>query len=396
MKPEDRAAALDARRRKKMARSTHAYVRGNTKGFYQWLKLRDRVHTPKGPPIWICGDCHLGNLGALTDADGEVAIQIRDLDQTVIGNPAHDLVRLGLSLASAARSSNLPGVTTALIVEELANGYAAALRRALGGEATIKAPKFIRKHRKQALKRDWKNLANDRLKGEKLSIPQGKRFWPLTRDETTAIKTVLEEDEIRRRVCSLHGQDDADIDFQDAAYWVKGCSSLGRLRYAVLIRVKGEPCLLDLKEAAPPAAPRALEANLPADNAERIVTGARHLSPNLGERMAAIRLHEKSLVMRELAPQDLKLELQRMKKRQAIEAAAYLAGVVGDAHARQMNGHMQTSWLDVFEADNQRQIDAPSWLWHSVVDLMERHEGAYLGYCRRTILAASKTAASIN
>jgi uncharacterized protein (DUF2252 family) len=26
-------------------------------------------------------------------------IQIRDLDQTVIGNPAHDLIRLGLSLA---------------------------------------------------------------------------------------------------------------------------------------------------------------------------------------------------------------------------------------------------------------------------------------------------------
>lgn len=392
MKPEDRAAALERRRRKKMARSTHAYVRGNTEGFYNWLALRERVHTPKGPPIWICGDCHLGNLGALTDTDGEVAIQIRDLDQTVIGNPAHDLVRLGLSLASAARSSNLPGITTALIVEELASGYAAAFRRALAGEPAAKAPKFIRKHKKHAIKRRWKNLAKDRLEGTKLTIPWGKRFWPLTQDETAAIQAALREDEVRNRVFHLHGRDDADIDFQDAAYWVKGCSSLGRLRYAVLIKVDGEPCLLDLKEAAPPAAPRTLDAVLPRDDAERIVTGARQLSPNLGERMAAIRLGERSVVMRELAPQDLKLELQRMKKQEAIEAAAYLAGVVGDAHARQMDAPTQTDWIGAFAADDRRQLDAPSWLWHSVVDLMERHEGAYLGYCRRNMLADFKAA----
>jgi uncharacterized protein (DUF2252 family) len=48
-------------------------------------------------------------MGPLADAKGRVDIQIRDLDQTVIGNPAHDLIRLGLSLASAARGSDLPG-----------------------------------------------------------------------------------------------------------------------------------------------------------------------------------------------------------------------------------------------------------------------------------------------
>ena len=70
---------------------------------------------PQGPPIWICGDCHVGDLGPLADTDGQIDIEIRDLDQTVIGNPAHDLIRLGLSLATAARGSDLPGVTTAKI-----------------------------------------------------------------------------------------------------------------------------------------------------------------------------------------------------------------------------------------------------------------------------------------
>jgi hypothetical protein len=49
--------------------------------------------------------------------------------------------------------------------------------------------------------------------------------------------------------------DDATIEVLDAAYWMKGCSSLGRLRFAVLLRVGAgkkrddEFCLIDIKEA---------------------------------------------------------------------------------------------------------------------------------------------------
>jgi len=118
--PEQRAERLTQTRNLKMARSAHAYVRGNTVKFYDWLEA-SAGKVPEGPPVWICGDCHLGNLGPLADTKGRVAIQIRDLDQTVIGNPAHDLIRLGLSLASAARGSNLPGVTTARILEQLSS-----------------------------------------------------------------------------------------------------------------------------------------------------------------------------------------------------------------------------------------------------------------------------------
>jgi uncharacterized protein (DUF2252 family) len=105
-----------------MARSAHRYVRGSTKQFYEWLASSSH-DVPDGPPVWICGDCHVGNLGPVADTEGEVRIQIRDLDQAVVGNPAHDLLRLGLSLASAARSSDLPGVVTAYILEAIMDGY---------------------------------------------------------------------------------------------------------------------------------------------------------------------------------------------------------------------------------------------------------------------------------
>jgi uncharacterized protein (DUF2252 family) len=70
-----------------MAASAHAYMRGSTRRFYEWLEQADRVALPAGPPVRICGDCHVGNLGPIGSATGGLAIQIRDLDQTVIGNP---------------------------------------------------------------------------------------------------------------------------------------------------------------------------------------------------------------------------------------------------------------------------------------------------------------------
>src|ERR1700679_3202087 len=96
--PGDRAQVLNARRQAKMAGSPHGYVRGNTLQFYQWLKKSSSKNIPQGPPIWICGDCHVGNIGPLADSEGKIEIQIRDLDQTVVGNHAHHLVRLALSL----------------------------------------------------------------------------------------------------------------------------------------------------------------------------------------------------------------------------------------------------------------------------------------------------------
>ena len=80
------------------------------------------------------------------------------------------------------------------------------------------------------------------------------------------------------------------IHLLDACYWVKGCSSLGRLRFAAIVWVGGEAdgglCFIDIKEAVLTSAPHAV-GQMPSNQAERVVTGARALSPNLGQRMMA-------------------------------------------------------------------------------------------------------------
>ena len=161
IRPADRGGVLAASRNLKTARSAHAYVRDNTRQFHEWLQAQAPDSLPAGPAIWICGDCHLGNPGPIANVHGGVEIQIRDLDQTVIGNPAHDLIRLGLSLAMAARGSDRPGVTTAMMLEQLMEGYCAGLA---GAPEAPDAPLLAPVHlvMKDALRRSWKHLARDR------------------------------------------------------------------------------------------------------------------------------------------------------------------------------------------------------------------------------------------
>jgi len=125
---DNRLRDFEQSRALNMARSTHAYARGNTVKFYEWLAEAGLArHLPEGPAIWICGDCHLGNLGPVANAGSKVDVQIRNLDQSVIGNPAHHLIRLDLSLATAARGSDLPGVTTAQLSQCCTSGTRAGV-----------------------------------------------------------------------------------------------------------------------------------------------------------------------------------------------------------------------------------------------------------------------------
>jgi uncharacterized protein (DUF2252 family) len=392
IKPKDRQQILVQTRNLKMADSAHAYVRGSTVKFYEWLE-NSGGKLPEGPPVWICGDCHIGNLGPLADAKGRVMIQIRDLDQTVIGNPAHDLIRLGLSLACAARGSDLPGVTTARILEELITGYQSALSENFETEKDRSyRPRAIQLLLERSTRRGWRHLAEERLDTVKPTIPLGKRFWALTAQERSALQEMFTGESVRSALTELrgHGNDDP-VEVLDAAYWLKGCSSLGRLRYASLLRVgkgKGSSlCLVDVKEGVTAAAPCAPKVEMPRDNAIRVVTGAKALSPNLGSRMIAARLLGKAVVIRELMPQDLKIEVNRLTRQEAMSLARYLAGVVGRAHGRQMKSAVRRSWLSDLSKNHKAALEAPSWLWSSVVELIALHEAAYLDHCRRYALA---------
>jgi uncharacterized protein (DUF2252 family) len=186
------------------------------------------------------------------------------------------------------------------------------------------------------------------------TIPIGKSFWPLSAPERREIDKLFCTEGVQKLVTSLHNRHKSDeVRVRDAAYWVKGCSSLGRFRFAVLLEVgkrhrEGRFCLIDIKEAIKSAAPPAPNAKMPKDQAARVVEGACRLSPFPGDRMIAAR---------------------------------FLAAVVGKAHARQMEPAMRGKWSEM-NKHKSKDLAAPSWLWSSVVELIAAHETAYLDHCR--------------
>lgn len=389
--PSERTSRLAQLRQLKMARTPHAYVRGSTQTFYRWLASPAGTELPQGPPVWICGDCHVGNLGPIGRSSGSPVVEIRDLDQTVIGNPAHDLARLGLSLAMSARGSLLPGVATARMTEDLVAGYTSAFAGEVPSEDANELPPPIGAMMREAIRRTHKTLLKERLGEEVRRFRLGRRFWPLRDDERSALQRLVATPSVQKLVTQLASRDDgSEVSLLDAAYWVKGCSSLGLFRAALLVEVRGLKkrrvlSLVDVKEAVAPLAPASGE--LPDDPAERVVTGAKLIAPALGKRMASATVLDHSVFVRELLPQDLKVELDQISIEDGRAVAYYLGSVVGRAHSRQMHGPDRRSWETEMNKRS-KSLDVPSWLWSAVIDLIGVHERAYLEHCRRYALEA--------
>jgi len=154
----------------------------------------------------------------------------------------------------ASRGSDLPGVTTAHMLELMIDGYESAFAPEVQGETldtSDSMPKTVKLVMREAKGRSWKHLADERIEGVKPVIPLGQRFWPLTKAERAGVDELFGNCDLQRLVASLRWRDEeAPVRVLDAAYWRKGCSSLGRLRLAVLVAVgsgKAERhCLMDI------------------------------------------------------------------------------------------------------------------------------------------------------
>jgi uncharacterized protein (DUF2252 family) len=267
------------------------------------------------------------------------------------------------------------------MLEAMVEGYEQALASPHDElkDLALNAPGVVKRALRQSRSADWTTLARERIQDVAPVIPLGKRFWPLTRRESAATRALFESGELDLLVTRLkHRDDNAEVRLLDAAYWVKGCSSLGLLRLALLLEVRSSKknfdlSIIDIKEAVNSFSPPAPGAKMPRDQAQRVVAGAQALSPALGERMIATQLLGRSVFIRELLPQDLKLDID---------------AVVGHAHARQMDDATRQSWLKELRRNPASNVDAPSWLWLGVVDMLGRHERAYLEHCRKFATAA--------
>ena len=404
--PAQRGEQLERLKNYKTAVSAHAFVRATPTMFYEELSGKHGKSLPDGPPIWISGDCHVENLGAVADARGVASVEMNDFDEAVINNPVLDIVRLGLSIEMASRAAGLSGLDLHATLGGVVAGYAQSLdARASDAPAEIgKAPLRLEQMFQTAIARSQKELLGRRAAGKTKQrfFPLGAKYWPLTKSERESIKKLVDEPVVRAVVTTLAGRHpDSTVEVVDSAFRIAGTSSLGCWRTAALVRVVEPPGLsrgetatgnaptsehdvmriLDIKEALPLHAPKLSKHKIPDDEADRVIAGALLLAPYLGHRMVASEIDKKRVVVHELMPQDEKICLDKIKAKEALDVGRYLGAVVGRAHARQLDKTDAKAWrsavLEKTEKDR-----CPAWFWSAIVHLASTHEAAYLVHCR--------------
>ena len=90
--------------------------------------------------------------------------------------------------------------------------------------------------------------------------------------------------------------------------------------------------------------------------------------------MQAAEVMGKPVFVRELLPQDLKIEMNVLDRKEAARVAGYLAAVVGEAHGRQMQSDERKAWYKELRRNRAEALNAPSWFWRSVFDLLLEHQ----------------------
>ncbi len=408
--PAARAAQLKRIRDEKSARDAHAFVRANPSFFYEQVSEKRLRKLPEGPAIWISGDCHVENLGAVSDAHGKATVAMNDLDEAVIHTPIFDLVRLSLSIAMAMRTAGMSALDLDQAISGLASGYAKAveLRAADAPVEWAAAPLRVRNMFESASSRSQKHLLARRTEKKKTPrFPIGPKYWPLTKSEKQSIAEAILSEPIRALVTTLAGKHpDSTVSVIDSVFRVAGLSSLGAWRAAALVCVTtpanaqgATPTpahemfrIIDIKEALPLRAPRLPKSDFPKDDADRVVAAARVLAPHLGHRTVAATVGGLRTTIHELMPHDEKIGLADLKKAEATSLAAYLGSVVGRAHGRQLDKRDAKSWLAAFTKTKTTTAGTPRWLWDELAYFIGTHEEAYLHHCGALSLAADAPA----
>ena len=90
--------------------------------------------------------------------------------------------------------------------------------------------------------------------------------------------------------------------------------------------------------------------------------------------------------MRQLLPQDLKIEITALDRKEATRVAGYLAAIVGEAHGRVYAPRRAKGlWRKELRRNRAKALNAPSWLLRSVVDLLLEHQRGYLEHFRAAV-----------
>jgi uncharacterized protein (DUF2252 family) len=374
---------LLAHKLERMTASPLAFLRGAAPLFYDLLAAHPTLaEGPRGKG-WLTGDLHLENFGAYrrlpphqdaTERE-EVAFDLNDFDDAVIGPWRLDVTRLTTSLILGGRELGADGTRVLELAHHLLNAYVAG---AFEGARSPRMPDPVARLVDQVATRTRKQLLDGRtevVKGRRRFV-RGARYAELPRGIARRVGKAFRAyvDLLDLDVRPEH----ESLDVVDAAWRVAGTGSLGCVRIAVLVRGKGGPdggWVFDMKEQGEPSA-EALLGRPPKrqrlDPATRVLTAFRECVAAPPRLLGTSKLDDLSLFVRRLSPQEDKLDLGELRGADLEPLAKYLGALVGRAHARAATKLPKHAW-------NEADIDG---IVDRAIAIAGIHESTYLALCK--------------
>ncbi len=308
---EGRIPAMLQLKYKAMRIDAFAFLRGTCHLFYEDWPADSALNS--APPVWICGDFHLENVGSYKGDNRLTYFDINDFDEAALAPCTWDMARLTTSILVAAGALKMRETNALKVCQVLLESFRQTLAKGRAG--------FVERATAQGMVKDLLRTLKARKRREFLArhtnIDQGTRalridhvhFLPISKAERRTVKKHIEEWGAAQQ---QYGRGFFRV--LDVARRVAGTGSLGVERYAVLVEGKGSPdhnFILDLKEECPSSLVPYLKVPQPQweNEAERTVAIQERCQAVPPAMLDALQIGDKAYLLRELQPLEDRVNL---------------------------------------------------------------------------------------
>ncbi len=301
----------------KMRANAFGYFRGSAPLFYrEWTKV-----APKGAPTaWISGDAHLENLGSYRGENGVPYFDINDFDECCLA-PADWEIGRALATLFVLRKRDMANLFAEVFAATLAGGKPGHIEPEVARGPILALLTAVEQRNRRDFLRKW-------VYGEKLRPREG-HLYRLGKGAKRRARRIFES--------WAKGQDEASTyKVLDVCGRIAGDGSLGLERYAVLVKGRKFPFIMDMKEAAPSAPRQYLKLRQPPWHceAERVATVQHFMQYVPVGRLSYIRSSPKSYLVHELEPIIDRLDVSDLKRADYREFVFQWAHLLASAQLR--------------------------------------------------------------
>ena len=356
----------------RMKQSPFAFYRGSAAVMAWDLSL-----TPiNGVRVQACGDCHAANFGGFASPERRLLFDINDFDETLPAPWEWDLKRLAASIVLGLREIGLDDNRCKDGVFNMSRFYRehmhryAQMRELDVWYSRVDADEFIKEAKTKAAKKRWEKLEDEARKetGDHVvpRITEVKNGYTVIADQPPLVYHPRQSDLIRKHVTEMFRRYRNTLPEErrilldryhmvDVARKVVGIGSVGTRCAAVLLMAdKGDPLLLQFKEALPSVLERYAGKSGSKNHGERVVKGQRMLQSASDVFLGWTRDDAgRNYYFRQLRDMKMKIDLSKMTRTDWFEYVGLCGWTLARAQARTGDAALIAGYLgksDKFDA----------------------------------------------